>query len=205
MGEPVRRVTVEEYLALDEASEEKLEYLSGVVVAMAGASPRHNVIAQNVSRQIGNSVEQGPCVVFGSDQRVHLAETGSYAYPDASVVCERAQFTDERPASLLNPQLIVEVLSPSTRDHDQGDKLAHYRKIASVREVLLVESNTRGVALYRKLDDGRWLLSDLSEGEVELESVGVRLSFDAIYAKTEGLPLDPVPDPIAARGHSAES
>jgi Uma2 family endonuclease len=111
-------------------------------------------------------------------------------YPDLSVVCSEPRFGAQRPASLLNPALIVEVLSRSTEDHDRGAKLAHYRRMESVREVLLVEPNERRVEVYRRLDDGRWLITDVVAGSVSLESVEAELPLDEVYAKTEGLPLD---------------
>lgn len=190
MGEPARVISVEEYLALDTDPLVKYEYLNGVVVAMAGASPRHNQVTTNLSRRLDVSLEAKPCHVLGSDQRVYVAETGSYVYPDLTVVCEKARFTDDRPRALLNPRLIVEVLSASTRDHDQGAKVRHYRKMPSVREVLLVDANVRHAELWRRLETGQWLLTDVTEGEIELESVGVRLGLDEVYAKTDDLPFD---------------
>lgn len=190
MGEIARAMTVEEYLAIDVDPLVKYEYLNGFVVAMAGASPRHNLVIQNLARFLGNALESGPCIVLGSDQRVHVSETGAYVYPDLSITCEHPRFTDDRPRALLNPRLIVEVLSPSTRDHDRGDKLAHYRKIATVQDVLLVDANERAAELYRKIEPGRWMLSEHTDGSIELESVGARLPFDDIYAKTDELPLD---------------
>lgn len=190
MGQPAQRFTVGEYLALEAASDTKHEYLNGVIVAMAGASLRHNLIALNVAAVLRSALERSPCRVLGSDQRVQIETTGAYVYPDVSVVCSEPRFGADRPASLLNPVLVVEVLSPSTEDHDRGAKLAHYRRLASVREVLLVEPNERRAELYRRLDGGRWLITDVVEGAVELESVEARLTLDEVYAKVEGLPLD---------------
>lgn len=190
-------MTVEEYLALDTDPLVKYEYLNGLVVEMAGASPRHNVVGTNLTRRLDVALEARPCLVFGSDQRVHVSETETFVYPDLTITCERPLFTSDRPPALLNPLLIIEVLSPSTRDHDRGAKLAHYRKIESVREVLLVESNFRAAELYRTIESARWLLSELAAGVVELESVSARLTFDEIYAKTDDLPLDPEPEPGA--------
>jgi Uma2 family endonuclease len=160
-------------------------------VAMAGASPRHNRIAGNIYRRLDVALDATACQVWNADQRVRVDETGTYVYPDVSVACGESRFTTERPASLLNPMVVVEVISPSTEDHDRGAKLAHYRRMASVREVLLVETNTRRAELYRRLEDGRWLIIDVTEGDVHVESLDVRLALDEIYAKTEGLPLDP--------------
>jgi Uma2 family endonuclease len=192
MGEPARAMSVEEYLALDTDPLVKYEYLNGVVVAMAGASLRHNVVAQNVARALGNALEARPCQVVGSDQRVYVAETASYVYPDITVVCEPPRLTGDRPRALTNPQLVIEVLSASTRDHDQGAKVRHYRKMPSVSEVLLIDANVRHAELYRRLETGQWLLTDVTgDGVIDLESVGVRLTLDEVYAKTDDLPFDP--------------
>jgi Uma2 family endonuclease len=190
MGEPAPRISVEEYLALDAASDLKHEYLNGAVVAMAGASPRHNQVASNVFRHLGNALETGPCRIWSADQRVRVSATGAYTYPDLVVVCAEPRFADDHPASLLNPRLLVEVLSPSTRDYDRSAKLAHYRQLPSVREVLLVEANEPRAELYGRLDDGRWLITDYVKDEIELTSVDARLTFAAIYAKTDGLPAE---------------
>lgn len=195
MGEPARTASVEAYLALDEASPGRHEYLHGTIVAMAGASPRHNRIAGNIYRRLDVALDATPCQVWNADQRVRVDATGAYVYPDVSVACGEPRFTSERPASLLDPTVVVEVFSPTTEDHDRGAKLAHYRRMASVREVLLVETNPRRAELYRRLEDGRWLIIDVTEGDIHFESLDVRLAMDDIYAKTEGLPLDP-PAPL---------
>ena len=188
MPRPVTRFTVAEYLALEAASETKHEYDNGEIIAMAGASPRHNLISMNVASALRQLLAESPCRVFGSDQRVRVDATDAYAYPDVSVVCSEPRIGDDRPASLLNPILLVEILSPSTADYDRGAKLAHYRRLASVREILLVESDARRVELYRRLDDGTWKIKDFVDGTIALESAGVALALDEIYAKTEGLP-----------------
>ncbi len=194
MGEPARRVGVEQYLALDAGSDAKHEYLNGVVVAMAGGSPRHNLIAANLTGALGALLADTPCRVFGSDQRVRIAESGGYVYPDLSVVCDEPRFTDERPPSLDNPLVVVQVLSPSTEEHDRGTKLAHYRRLPSLQEILLVEPNERRVERYRRIESGEWLITDVTDGALDLASLGGRLAIDAVYAKTDGLPLDLPPD-----------
>ncbi|MDQ3033479.1 MAG: Uma2 family endonuclease [Myxococcota bacterium] len=190
MANPARRASVDEYLAIEASSDAKHEYLNGEIVAMAGASPRHNVIASNVTGVLRNALERSPYRVLGSDQRVRIESTGAYVYPDVSVVCSEPRFGVDRPVSLLNPSLVIEVLSPSTEDHDRGAKLAHYRRLASIQEVLLIEPNERRAELYSRLENGTWLITDVVAGAVELESVGAQLALDEIYSKTEGLPLD---------------
>ncbi|HJL19594.1 MAG TPA: Uma2 family endonuclease [Sandaracinaceae bacterium LLY-WYZ-13_1] len=190
MAELARRVPVEEYLALDEASDLRHEYLNGFVVAMAGASPRHNRVVGNVITALNNALRDSKCGVFDSGQRVRVSATGGYVYPDAVVTCDTPIFTDERPRSLENPLLVVEVLSKTTRDRDEGAKLGHYRRVASVQEVLVVDANERRVAHYRRLETGQWIITDLTEGAVELPCVDATLDLETLYAKTDDLPRD---------------
>ncbi|HJK93529.1 MAG TPA: Uma2 family endonuclease [Polyangiaceae bacterium LLY-WYZ-15_(1-7)] len=188
MNEPAPHVTPAEYLRLDAEAEGKLELLNGTVVAMAGASPRHNLIVANLAGELREKLRRGPCLVMTQDQRVHVAATESFVYPDVVVVCDRPELDEaHRPASLRNPSAVVEVLSPSTLDHDMGAKLGHYRRIPSVREVLFVRADERALTRVARQGDGSWRLDDLGpEGEVEL--AGVTLSLDAIYEKVDALP-----------------
>ncbi|MEO0325859.1 MAG: Uma2 family endonuclease [Myxococcota bacterium] len=188
MEERAERVSVETYLAMDAEAEGKLERLNGVVVAMAGASPLHNQIVGNVARALGNGLEDSTCRVLTQAQRVQVEATGACLYPDVVVIRGEACFdTSARPASLLNPSAVVEVLSESTLDHDLGAKLGHYRRIPSVREILFVHTSGRSATLVTREGDGSWRLVDRGpEGGVDLS--GVSLTLDAVYARTEGLP-----------------
>lgn len=187
-GEPT--ATLEEYLTLEAGAKVKHEYVGGHIVAMAGASPRHNMIASNLLRRLAEGLDDGPCRVFTSDQRVRVSETGAYVYPDLSIVCEEPRLTDEQPRSLENPQVIVEVLSRSTVEQDRGAKLAHYRRLASVTDIVLVEPNERRVEHYRRTSASTWALHDIADAAVEIASLGVSLRLEDVYAKTDGLPLD---------------
>jgi Uma2 family endonuclease len=191
MVAPAQRTTEAEYLRLAAQSDVKLEYVGGVVIAMAGASPRHNLVAMNLGGALRGLLAETRCLVLGSDQRVRVAPTGAYVYPDITLVCAEPQWTDDAPPSLMNPLVLVEVLSPTTEDHDRGVKLAHYRRMASVREIVLVDVNERRLELYRRLDNGQWLLTDVVSGELELTSIDRRLALAEIYAKVDALPLDP--------------
>lgn len=192
-GEPAGRVDERGYLELAAASDLKLEYVGGHVLAMAGASPRHNLIAMNIGVALARQLGARGCLVLGSDQRVKVDATGAYVYPDLSAVCGPPQLTTDAPASLCNAALIVEVLSPSTEEHDRGVKLAHYRRLSSVQEVALISVNERRVELYRRLESGQWLITDVVDGDVELASVAVRVNFAEVYANVDALPLDPRP------------
>ena len=188
MAEPAERTEVADYLARDLATEHgRLELLNGVVTAMAGASPRHNLIVANVARQLGDVLEPG-CLLFTQDQRVHVETTQSYVYPDVVVVCDDPRFdTRVRPATLLNPRLVVEVLSESTIDKDLGAKLAHYRTMATVDEVLFVHTERRALTHVVRRGEASWELLDLGpQGEVTL--LGHALSLDAVYAQAMSLP-----------------
>jgi len=188
MERAAQKTSVETYLRLDAGSDGKLELLNGAVVAMAGASPRHNQIVSNASRALGNALDTGPCLVMTQDQRVRIEATESYVYPDVVVICDAPLFdTTARPVSLTNPTAVVEVLSESTLDHDLGAKLGHYRRIPSLREILFVHVETRAVTLVTRESDDTWKLVDRGpEGGVEL--VGVSLPLDTLYDRTESLP-----------------
>src|SRR5438094_499662 len=133
-----RLLSPEEYLAQERRAEFRSEYLRGEVFAMAGASYEHTRIKDNFSREIGNQLKGGPCFVLTSDMRVKVNATGLYTYPDAVIVCEQGRFEDANVDTLLNPRVIVEILSDSTEAYDRGGKFGHYRQIASLQEYVLV-------------------------------------------------------------------
>lgn len=178
-----KHFTFAEYVRLEAMSTVKHEFLDGVVYAMAGGSPDHAAVAANVIRLLGNALEGRPCRVYTSDLRVRVLETGLGTYPDASVVCDRIELDpdDEKGHTAVNPTLLVEVSSPSTEDYDRGEKLAHYKRIPSLREVMFVAHDERRIDLWRRTERG-WTQLTFSDGRaVELESVGCELSVDAVY------------------------
>ncbi len=183
-----KRISVEAYLEMDAEAGGKIELLDGIPVAMAGASPRHNQIVQNIARALGNGLQDSSCRVWTQDQRVRVEATDSYTYPDLVVVCDEARFdTTARPASLLNPSAVIEVLSESTLDHDFGAKLGHYRQIPSLTEVLFVHTETRATTRVTRQDDGSWNLLDSGpDGTVEV--AGVTLPLAVVYDRTDDLP-----------------
>lgn len=185
-----RKLTPEEYLALDREADHKSEFLDGEMFAMAGASPRHVLIVSNIVGALSAALRGQPCVVFSTDLRLKVSPTGLFTYPDVMVACGELRFADERNDTLLNPCLVVEVLSKSTRDYDRGEKFAHYRSLRSVEDYLLVSQDGFHVELYSRQPDDRWLFSelDLLEGAVDLKSVGCSLGLEEIYAKIELLP-----------------
>jgi Uma2 family endonuclease len=184
----VQKVSVGTYLEMDARAEGRLELLNGVVVAMAGASPRHNLIVTNISATLHGELRSGPCMVMSQDQRVRIEATESYVYPDVVVVCDPPLFDESaKPASLRNPSAVVEVLSESTLDHDLGAKLGPYRQIPSVTEVLFVHAETRATTKVTRQDDGSWKLVDGGPGG-DVVVAGVTLPLDVIYERTDDLP-----------------
>jgi Uma2 family endonuclease len=156
------RLTPEEYLALDRASEFKNEYYDGCMYAMAGASRMHVLIATNLSGELRQALKPRSCQVYGTDLRLRASVGRLYTYPDVSVVCGEAIFAEDQKDTLVNPTVLVEVLSPSTEAHDRGYKSALYRKIDSLQEYALVWQSEPHVEIYRRQPSGDWLLSEAS-------------------------------------------
>jgi Uma2 family endonuclease len=181
--EPVTRMSYVEYSLAERSSELKHEFLDAQVWARAGGTPEHGALAMAFGGELGNALHGRPCRVFSSDVRVRVRETGLVTYPDLSVVCGRLETDTEDADTIVNPVLLVEILSPSTEGYDRGDKAAHYRRIPSLVEYVLVSQSEHRIEVYRRNALGRWELSDARAGEsFELVSVGVTLSVDAIYA-----------------------
>jgi len=132
------RYTPEEYLALERKAERKSEYFNGFITAMAGTSFEHCLLVANLSRELGIQLKDGPCEVVTSELRLLVSSTGLYTYPDVTIICGRPLFLDKVFDTILNPSVVIEVLSPSTEAYDRGDKFAHYRRVESLREYVLV-------------------------------------------------------------------
>ena len=187
MRTAVPEIAAEDYLARERASDTKHELVNGVIVAMAGASPRHVLIATNLTVALGNALASRPCVVLGSDQRVLVEATGLYTYPDVTVVCERPRFDPKDATTLVNPLVIVEVLSDSTEAYDRGAKFAHYRSVTSLAEYVLVAQAERRVEHYRRLEGGQWVLTvyEDDDAKVAFPALGTELTLREIYVKVE--------------------
>lgn len=195
----LRRFTEAEYLELDAASRDKHEFANGEVVDMSGVSIDHSRIQRNLIVAISRRLEGRPCEAHGSDLRVHTQETGLYAYPDLVVHCGPPELTDTRPPSLLNPCVIVEVLSASTAAYDAGPKAAHYRHCKTVKAILLVDSQRRYVQTQTRNADGTWTLDERTAGQVAVAAINVVLDFDEIY---RGVATE-APPPIARKRRSS--
>jgi Uma2 family endonuclease len=162
----------------------KSEYFDGCITAMSGASREHNRIAGNLYRKISDQLENGPCEAFIGDLRVCVNPTGLYTYPDVTVVCGEAQFQDDEVDTLLNPTVIVEVLSPTTESYDRGAKFEHYRRLASLKEYVLVSQGQVLVERFIRQGDD-WLRSaqDHLDDTLSLTSIDCSVSLRDIYSR----------------------
>ena len=185
-------LTPEQYLEIDRAAEFRSEYYKGRMYplgdppeAMAGGTYRHSKLTHSLGRRLGNALEGRPCEVSGSDIRVSSVSGGFYSYPDLVVVWGEPRLLDGRKDTLLNPALIVEVLSHSTEGRDLGLKLAQYRSIESLEEYALVWQTEPRVEVYRRQPAGRWLLSEFIglDAVCHFESVNAGISLGEIYDK----------------------
>ena len=173
----------EEYLAQERAGDTKHEYRSGEIVAMVGASREHNLIAGDTYATLHGQLRKRPCEVYMNDMRLKVAAAGKYLYPDIMVVCGEPRFADDYVDNLLNPTVIIEVLSPSTEAYDRGEKFEHYRTIESLREYLLIAQDRYHIDHFVRQDDGLWVLSDATglEAMIALPSIGCVLPLAEVY------------------------
>lgn len=185
--QPITMNTAEEYLAFERGSSEKHEFSYGEIFAITGASVTHGRVVTNLVRVLGNKLLDRPCDVFTSDLRLCVDPKYCYTYPDIIVVCGEPKFLDNQFDTLLNPDVIVEVLSDSTRSYDRGEKFEQYRSIPSFREYLVVEQSKVHVELHSKQLNGTWLMWETYklEDTVRLDSIGVEIQVADIYRRTE--------------------
>ena len=181
-----------DYLAIERSAEFKSEYFNGEIFAMSGASEPHNVIVLNTGAEIRQHLKKRPCKVYANDMRVKVRPTGLYTYPDVVVVCGQAQFDDAHLDTLLNPTILIEVLSDSTEAYDRGRKFEHYRSLESLAEYVLIAQNRPQIEAYRRQPSQQWLLTESRglEGVLRLHSIECDLALAEIYDKVELLELD---------------
>jgi Uma2 family endonuclease len=178
-------ISEEEYLAIERAAEYKNEYVNGEIFAMTGASRKHNLINTNLISSLSAQLQDKPCEVYPGEMRVKAPAARSYVYPDVVVVCDEPEFEDDYFDTLLNPTLVVEVLSKSTESYNRLAKAAYYRTIESLIEYLLVAQEEYRVEQYVKQADARWLLSDVRslESVLELKAIGCSIALRDLYNK----------------------
>jgi Uma2 family endonuclease len=178
--------TPAQYLELERAAETKSEYRAGQIVAMSGASRAHNRIVVNLGGELNRLLRGSPCEVYVADMRVRVSQTGLYTYPDVVVACGDIRFEDDQVDTLLNPVVLIEVLSPSTEAYDRTEKFAHYRRLDSLQEYLLVSQDKVRVERYVRQGE-QWVLSELSalDDVLQIDAIDCRVRLADIYERVK--------------------
>ncbi len=185
--QPTTYITPEEYLAIERESETKSEYVDGVVYAMTGARINHITVVSNLTAALVNQLSSRDCLVLGGDMKVRLPDSRRFFYPDLSVVCGKPEFHDERRDIILNPLLVIEVLSKSTEAFDRGAKFHAYQQLESLQEYLLVAQDKPVIEQYVRADGGKWSYSATigNESSLTLPSIECSLNLSAVYNKVD--------------------
>jgi Uma2 family endonuclease len=188
------RYTPEQYLAMERKADHKSEYVNGYVIAMAGASRLHNLIAGNFYREVSQQLRGRPCEAYINDMRVKISHTGLYTYPDVVAVCGDIRFEEADNDTLLNPTIIVEVLSASTEAYDRGEKFAHYRRLESLQEYLLVAQDKVRIEHYVR-QGTKWVLSEMNDlnDTVPLAAIDCAIALRDVYDKVQFTGNDETP------------
>ncbi len=182
---PKTKLTPEEYLEVERKAEYKSEYFDGEIFAMAGAKRNHNKIVGNLTGLVWQHLKGKDCEFYPNDMRVFVPKTGLYTYPDLVVVCGEPKFQDKVFDTLLNPTLLVEVISESTESYDRGKKFQHYRSIESLQEYVLVLQDEAGIEKYIKQGDGFWVLSEAFglDAKIKLDSIDCEIALSEVFDK----------------------
>lgn len=182
-----KRYTIEEYLEMEQASQEKHEYYQGEVFAMSGPKVPHGIISGNTFLALGNQLKGKRCRPFNGEQRIHIEQNTLFTYPDIFVVCGEIETRNNDDWNILNPTVIIEILSPSTRDYDRGQKFKLYRDIPSLKEYILIDSEFINVEFFFLNDEGHWELREYKtiEDSFLLKSIQVQLDLKEIYEGTK--------------------
>jgi Uma2 family endonuclease len=178
-------LSVREYLAFDRSSPVRNEYFEGEIFVMTGASRRHNLISLHLAGDLDRQLADRDCEVYASEMRVKVADTGLYTYPDIAVVCGDPIFEDNELDTLVNPSLIIEVLSKSTEGYDRGAKFEFYRALSSLKQVLLIAQDKVHIESYLRLPDRTWLFSETDDlgSSVSLPSISCNFTVANVYHK----------------------
>jgi Uma2 family endonuclease len=188
-AQPVHsKMSEEEYLAFERASEFKHEYVNGEIMDMAGASNEHILICSYTGAALIAALGDKPCNVYQNDLRIKASMFHSYRYPDIVVVCGKPKYSDDKFDTITNPTVIIEVLSPSTENEDRGKKLREYRQIESLQEYLLISQDSPVIERYMRPKEGSdWLYSEIQgmESQIKLPSLEISLALADVYKKVE--------------------
>lgn len=178
-----RKYSIEEYLEMEKAGAEKHEYYQGELFGMAGAKFRHVKVCGNLQSYLGQKLRGKPCQPLGSDMRVYIFKNTLFTYSDVSIVCNPPVFLNDGEWNLLNPSVIFEVLSESTRNYDRGEKFRLYRDIPTLKEYILIEPESILVEAYAINGQGNWELQEYRSlhHTLQLRSIGISLALQEIY------------------------
>lgn len=184
---PANHISPEEYLERERKAETKSEYIRGEIFAMAGASISHGRIISNLMRELGNRLADSPCEVFSTDLRLAVNPAGMYTYPDVMVVCGDPITIDKHRDTIVNPIVIVEVLSDSTKNYDRGQKFQYYRMLSSLKEYVTIAQDEVHVERHIRGNAGEWILTEFEKLEdvVELQSVNASLALSEVYRRVD--------------------
>jgi Uma2 family endonuclease len=179
-----RHYSVEDYFKVEEMSAVKHEFCRGEIFAMAGASLPHNEIAANVLAELRAQLRESDCGAYGSDLRVQTP-SGLYTYPDISVICGPAEIVPERPDTVVNPVVLVEVLSEATEEYERGEKFSLYKSMSTLRHCLLISQTEILVDHFQQTDAGDWHVRSLHElrETIELQELGVSIAIEDVYRR----------------------
>lgn len=193
MSTALKGKTLAQYLATETATKVKHEYFRGEVFAMVGGTPRHALIATNFTGEARQRLGRKSCIAYGSDLRIKVDDSGLYTYPDASIICGELKLDEEIPNTVLNPTVLVEVLSESTESYDRGKKSDHYRRIASLQTLVLISQDRPLVEWFSRHEPGGWILRDAREMDqsLVLDSVGISIPLSELYRNVQFDPPAP--------------
>ncbi len=183
-----QKMSIEEFLEMENAADEKHEYYKGEIFAMSGAKVPHNTIATNFLGTLINKLKGKKCKPFNSDQRIHIPSNTLFTYPDISIICGEIITLNDDDYNVLNPTVIIEVLSKSTKNYDRGEKFKLYRDIASLKEYMLVDSESIHIEIFRLNENGHWELEEYNSltNTVSIKAIDETVSLSEIY---DGVPI----------------
>lgn len=178
-----QKFSIEEYLEMENAATEKHEYYKGEIFAMSGAKVPHNTITSNLLIALGQKLKGKKCKPFGSDQRVHIQANTLFTYPDISIICGDVLTLNNDDYNVLNPTVIIEVLSPSTKNYDRGEKFKLYRDSQTLKEYLLVDSESIHVEVFRLNEKNHWELEEYNSlsDQIQVKAIGETILLSEAY------------------------
>ncbi len=181
------KYSIEEYLQMEEASDEKHEYYQGEIFAMAGAKVPHNIISVNLIKLLGQKLKGKSCEPFNSDQRIYIPQNSLFTYPDISIICGEIVTLNNDDWNIINPVVIIEILSKATKNYDRGDKFKLYRDIATLKEYILIDSETISIEAFRINDGGHWELEEYKKADniLLIKCIQVSIPVTEIYERTD--------------------